>query len=132
MKTLDRSALFAGIPDLKLLELAPLSYPPLARQTRVSGSVKLRVTVSEGGAVIEAIVLSGHPLLQQAALDAVRRWKFAPMNESKDFEIVCTFAFLDRSSELGVGETFVEGPLHLVVLSNAPRIETMESKVAAR
>ncbi len=125
VKTVGLAQLFAGIPELQLLEFGPLSYPMLARQTRTSGDVKLRLTVNESGAVSEVAVISGHPLLQQAALDSVRAWKFAPINKSRDVEIVCTFAFLDRSSDLGVGETFVEGPQHLRILSTVPIIQTI-------
>ena len=132
VKALDRSVLFAGIPELKLVDFTPLIYPPLARQIRVSGDVKVRITVNESGAVSKAAVISGHPLLHQAVLDVVRQWKFATISESKDVEIVCTFALIDRSSGLGFGETFVEGPQHLITLGNVPMIQKIESKAAAR
>jgi protein TonB len=54
------------------------SYPPLARQTRVSGTVRLHAVISKEGAVQQLEVLSGHPLLVQAALDAVRQWRYRP------------------------------------------------------
>ena len=57
--------------------VAPV-YPPLARQTRVSGTVKLHAVVSKDGAVQQLEVLSGHPLLVPSALDAVRQWKYRP------------------------------------------------------
>ena len=53
-------------------------YPPLARQTRISGTVRLHAIISKNGAVEQLEVVSGHPLLQQAALDAVRQWRYRP------------------------------------------------------
>lgn len=53
-------------------------YPPLARTARASGDVVVEITISEDGGVISARVISGHPLLQQAALSAAKRWTFKP------------------------------------------------------
>jgi TonB family protein len=53
-------------------------YPPLARANDISGTVILRVIINEEGEVYEVKVVRGHPLLQQAAVDAVRQWKFKP------------------------------------------------------
>ena len=53
-------------------------YPPLARQTRISGTVRLRGIIGKDGSVLELSVLSGHPLLIQSALEAVRKWKYTP------------------------------------------------------
>jgi TonB family protein len=53
-------------------------YPPLARQTRISGTVRLHAVIGKDGAVRQLEVISGHPLLVQSALDAVRKWKYQP------------------------------------------------------
>lgn len=53
-------------------------YPPLARQTRIQGTVKLHAIISKTGTVQQLEVVSGHPLLVQAALDAVRQWRYRP------------------------------------------------------
>jgi protein TonB len=53
-------------------------YPPLARQTRISGTVRLHAIIGKDGTVRELEVMSGHPLLVQSALDAVRQWKYRP------------------------------------------------------
>src|SRR5215475_7272801 len=55
----------------------PIS-PPLARQTRISGTVKLHAIIGKNGAVEQLQVVSGHPLLVQSALDAVRQWRYQP------------------------------------------------------
>jgi len=53
-------------------------YPPLARQTRAAGTVRLHAIIAKDGSVQQLEVLSGHPLLVQAALDAVRQWRYRP------------------------------------------------------
>jgi periplasmic protein TonB len=53
-------------------------YPPLARQTRISGTVRLHAIISKSGAVESLEVLSGHPLLVRAAMDAVQQWRYKP------------------------------------------------------
>ncbi len=53
-------------------------YPPLARQTRISGTVRLHAIIGKDGTVQQLEVMSGHPLLQQNALDAVRQWRYQP------------------------------------------------------
>ena len=53
-------------------------YPPAARTMRTTGVVKVEVTVSETGDVAEVQKTSGPPMLQAAAKDAIRKWKFRP------------------------------------------------------
>jgi protein TonB len=53
-------------------------YPPLARQARVSGVVELLGVLGTDGRIHELKVLRGHPLLINAALEAVRQWIFEP------------------------------------------------------
>jgi protein TonB len=53
-------------------------YPPLALQTRISGIVVIEAIIDEGGNVVQARAVSGHPLLIAAALRAVLQWKYEP------------------------------------------------------
>jgi periplasmic protein TonB len=63
-------------------------YPPLARQTRISGTVRLHAIIAKNGTVEQLEVISGHPLLVQAALDAVRQWKYqAPTLNGEAVEV---------------------------------------------
>jgi len=57
--------------------VAPV-YPPIAKAARVSGTVVLQATLSKQGAIENLRVISGPPLLQQAALDAVKQWVYRP------------------------------------------------------
>ncbi len=53
-------------------------YPDLARKMNITGSVKVEVVVAPNGTVKEAKVVGGHPVLANAALDAVKKWRFEP------------------------------------------------------
>ncbi len=54
------------------------NYPVLARQARIQGQVVLRAIISREGAIENLQVLSGHPMLAPAAVDAVRQWRYRP------------------------------------------------------
>ena len=56
---------------------API-YPPAARSMRTSGVVKVEVVVSEAGEVTEVKTATGPMMLQVAARDAIKKWKFKP------------------------------------------------------
>lgn len=58
-----------------LTSLFKPEYPPLARQANIAGEVDVTVTVHQDGTV-EAAVLSGHPMLKQAALDSAAKSRF--------------------------------------------------------
>ena len=64
--------------DRKVKQRVNPAYPDLARQTRISGTVKLEATISPSGLVKSVKVIGGHPLLAGAAEDALRRWKYEP------------------------------------------------------
>ena len=54
------------------------SYPPLARQARVQGTVVLHALIGKDGTIADLSVISGHPMLIQAAMDAVKQWRYKP------------------------------------------------------
>ncbi|HEY2384036.1 MAG TPA: energy transducer TonB [Terriglobia bacterium] len=66
------------IQAANLIQQIKPSYPLLARQARVQGVVVMEAEISKDGSVQSLRVISGHPLLNQAALDAVRQWKYRP------------------------------------------------------
>jgi TonB family protein len=53
-------------------------YPPLARQARIGGNVRVEATIGPDGRVLKATAISGPPLLRQAAAEAVQRWQYRP------------------------------------------------------
>lgn len=58
-------------------KVAP-AYPDLARRLAVTGTVKIAVVVAPNGTVKSTKVVGGHPLLCDAAVEAVKKWKFEP------------------------------------------------------
>jgi protein TonB len=70
--------LHSGIePPRKIANVEPV-YPPLARAARQQGVVILETVIDAEGVVETVRVLRGYPLLDQAAVDAVQRWRFTP------------------------------------------------------
>jgi TonB family protein len=61
-----------------LLEHEEALYPPIAKAARVQGDVLIGVVISVSGEVASEKVVSGSPMLIQAALDAVKKWRFTP------------------------------------------------------
>lgn len=53
-------------------------YPPLARQARIEGTVRLEAVISRDGTILNLRAVSGHPMLVPAAVAAVRQWIFRP------------------------------------------------------
>jgi periplasmic protein TonB len=64
-------------PPAKIVHVAP-QYPQIARASRVQGIVIIEATIDSHGNVESTTILRSIPLLDQAALDAVRQWKFTP------------------------------------------------------
>ncbi len=81
-----------------LTELFPPAYPPLARQTRITGDVQVALKIRQDGSVDSLEVVSGHPLLAQAALDSAKQSHFrcTDCRESlTSYRLVYTFQFFD-------------------------------------
>lgn len=62
----------------KLISQPKPAYPPLAIKTHTQGTVRLEAVISRDGAIENLTVISGHPLLIPAALEAVRQWRYQP------------------------------------------------------
>lgn len=71
-------------------------YPALAKQARIAGDVVIDAVIDVKGNVVEMQVLSGHPLLVPAALDALRKWKYQPTilnDEPVPVQLIVTIKF---------------------------------------
>jgi protein TonB len=68
----------AGVAVGMLLQKTQPIYPPIAKAARVSGTVILQATISKSGTIENLRVISGPAMLQQAAMDAVRSWRYRP------------------------------------------------------
>jgi protein TonB len=76
--TPPRAPISGGVLNGKAISLPKPSYPPIARQAHASGQVVVQVTIDENGNVISARAVSGHPLLQAAAVAAAHGARFSP------------------------------------------------------
>jgi TonB family protein len=74
----QRAAISGGVLNGKATSLPPPVYPAIAKQAHASGAVTVEVTIGENGNVVAAHAVSGHPLLQAAAVAAARQASFAP------------------------------------------------------
>jgi periplasmic protein TonB len=61
-----------------LLQKTMPTYPVIAKATRTEGVVVLQATISKTGTIENLHVISGHPMLQKAAIDAVSNWRYRP------------------------------------------------------
>jgi len=67
-----------GVVEPTLIHKIAPSYPMQARTERISGKVVLSATIGADGSVVEIAVVSGSPILAEAAKEAVRRWHYHP------------------------------------------------------
>lgn len=67
-----------GVQMAKLLRKVVPEYPPIARANRISGVVRLVGIIGKDGTIQNLQLVSGHPLLAHAALEAVRQWIYKP------------------------------------------------------
>jgi protein TonB len=67
-----------GVLNGKAISKPQPAYPPIARAARASGTVTVQILVDESGRVVSARAISGHPLLQQAAVQAAYQARFSP------------------------------------------------------
>ena len=75
----------------KVKSKVPPVYPDLARRMNITGVVKLQVVVAPNGSVKNTKLVGGHPLLANAAMDAVKKWRFE--NAAEETTGVVEFKF---------------------------------------
>lgn len=74
----QRVRVSSGVAEGLIVNKAAPIYPPLARQARIQGAVVMKAVIDPAGDVESVELVSGHPMLVQAALDAVKQWKYRP------------------------------------------------------
>lgn len=67
-----------GVTSGLLVRKVQPNYPPLAKQARIAGAVVLQAVIGKDGTIQNLRAVSGHPMLIQSAIDAVRQWKYKP------------------------------------------------------
>ena len=108
--TPQRVRVSQGVTQGLLLRKIQPAYPPLARQARIQGSVLLQAEISKDGSIQNLRLISGHPMLAPAAIEAVKQWKYKPYilnGEPVEVETQITVNFtLGRGLDSGVPSGF--------------------------
>ncbi|HWZ84083.1 MAG TPA: energy transducer TonB [Terriglobales bacterium] len=76
--TPQRVRVSQGVSTGLLIKKVQPNYPPLARQARIQGQVVLQAEISKEGAIQNLQLISGHPMLAPAAIEAVKQWRYRP------------------------------------------------------
>src|SRR5579863_735130 len=76
--TPQRVRVSSGVSQGLLVRRVNPTYPPLARQARIQGVVVLQAQISKDGSIENLQLISGHPMLAPAAIEAVKQWKYKP------------------------------------------------------
>lgn len=81
---------------LRLVKRVEPLYPPIAQSAHISGIVVLNITVAPDGHVSNATVVKSLPLFDQAAIDAVQRWRYEPPSGGQPISFLIEVAFINR------------------------------------
>jgi len=76
--TPQRVRVSQGVSQGLLIHKVQPQYPPLARQARIQGVVVLQALIGKDGSIQNLHVVSGHPMLTNSALEAVKEWRYKP------------------------------------------------------
>src|SRR5205809_4917042 len=76
--TPQRVRVSLGVSQGLLIKKVQPAYPPLARQARIQGTVLLQAQISKEGTIEHLTLISGHPMLAPAAIEAVKQWRYKP------------------------------------------------------
>lgn len=76
--TPQRVRVSSGVQSGLLVRRVNPTYPPLARQARIQGTVILQALISKEGNITNLQLISGHPMLAPSAIEAVKQWKYRP------------------------------------------------------
>ena len=76
--TPQRVRVSSGVSTGLLIKKVTPNYPPLAKQARIQGHVLLQAEISKDGTIQNLQLISGHPMLAPAAIEAVKQWRYKP------------------------------------------------------
>ena len=76
--TPQRVRVSQGVSEGLLVHRVTPSYPPLAKSARIQGAVVLQAVIGKDGSIQNLRMISGHPMLAPAAIEAVKQWKYKP------------------------------------------------------
>ncbi|MBI2682456.1 MAG: energy transducer TonB [Acidobacteriales bacterium] len=107
-------------------------YPPIARAARVQGEVRLALSFLGDGSFEKVEVVSGPPMLRQAAIDMVQKWRFVCMDcsygESFQHSVIVMFGFLNpKECDHGGTRYKLEFPDRVELTTSAMCVQTVSS-----
>ena len=77
-ETPARIRVSSGVQAAKAINKPDPIFPPIAKQARIQGTVRLEAIIARDGTIQNLRVIEGHPLLVQSALQAVQQWRYEP------------------------------------------------------
>ena len=103
-KKKEQAIPISALHQPKLIKRVEPEYPPKALEANIQGKVVVEVTTDKEGNVSEAIVIDGHPILNKAALDAVKQWKYEPyilkgVKKAIKFTVIVAFNIMVRPTK---------------------------------
>ena len=118
-------------PVIVIKHMEPFGYPWLARQSRLQGSISIRLKISSTGSVVDAeastadALLKEHPLLQNETVKQVRKWAFGCLNcASKDYyDHTLTFVYRLEGEETQKSKSHftIDPPDRVTITANPPQ-----------
>jgi TonB family protein len=111
----------------RLITKVPADYPPTARAAHIEGAVLIKAIVGSDGSVVQAQIVSGHPMLARDALLSVSKWKYQPVvRDGSPVEVATTvtvaFKLSDQPQPIGSANSSAMS----VVDSNAASAEIIQ------
>ena len=112
----------------RLITKVPADYPPVARAAHIEGKVVVKAIVGTDGSVVQAQIISGHPMLSREALLSVSKWRYQPvLHDGSPVEVATTvtveFKLSDQPQTI---KTAVAGSAMSVADSHAASAETIQ------
>jgi TonB family protein len=95
----------------RLITKVPADYPPTARAAHIEGHVLIKAIIGTDGSVLQAQIISGHPMLAREALLSVSKWKYEPVvRDGSPVEVATTvtveFKVSDQAQPLGAAGSY--------------------------
>ncbi len=120
--------LFAAEPKPAVKSAVAPKYPTLTLSGRIFGEVTVRVTIDRAGAVKDAKVTEGHPMLREAAVDAAQQWKFAESSLAKRVATLrFSFVILPEDSEV-TSQTVFLPPMGIEIRQKPAALPALEDE----
>ncbi|MFI5090834.1 MAG: energy transducer TonB [Terriglobales bacterium] len=105
--------------DMKVLHFEWPRYPAIAKSARIQGVVVVQVSLDDKGNAVEAVAISGHPMLIENSLANAKKWRFEP-NPQKTAVIVYNFSLLPWA---GQDQVILEPPNFLTITAEPPTVQ---------